>query len=161
MAQRQFSSASTTPLCGIFEADGSKQYHYPTIPNLRQPPAAHINHGKHTAEGQSIDVSRIEILLSSAASASSDISYQKHSTRSAEAHWSSRTHERTLADGEGRLLAQHGSARSQEAGHGQRRSEITERTSSARVHVQEEQRIDEEEDNDHAVWILVGNAYHR
>lgn len=150
------------PLCDSFEAYDTKQNLYSTVPSIRQPPSAHINYGKHTAEGQSIEVTRVETSFSSAASGSSDMSYPKHSVPSPEGNWPSRTLERTLADGEQRLFIQRDSASSQKAGHSQRRSEMTERTSSARVYFQDQQRIDqEEEDNDHAVWILVGNACHR
>lgn len=161
MTQRQPSSASGTPLCGSFEAHDPKRYYYSTVPITQPPPVAYMKHGKHLQERPRAEAKRVQTSFSSATSATSDLSYKKHSTPSPEENWASPTLEQTLVDGEQRPSAQVGSAGSRKAGHGQRESQMAERTSPAVTYIQERRRISEEieeEDSDHAVWILVSNA---
>ncbi|KAJ9651905.1 hypothetical protein H2198_008834 [Neophaeococcomyces mojaviensis] len=157
MTQRQPSSASGTPLCGSFEAHDPKRYYYSTVPITQPPPVAYMKHGKHLQERPRAEAKRVQTSFSSATSATSDLSYKKHSTPSPEENWASPTLEQTLVDGEQRPSAQVGSAGSRKAGHGQRESQMAERTSPAVTYIQERRRISEEieeEDSDHAVWIL-------
>jgi len=160
---RQISAATNGPFQGSPEAHDRQIYFYPQVPTptLQQPPAARINYAKRFSE-QTTEGTRGHSSVSSA-SGSSGLSYLKKQTPlpSPSARWPSPTLERTLVDSDqynAKSSTQWQPPGSARAVHSHRRSDMAETNSAAQAYIHDRRQVEqedaEEEENDHAMWVV-------
>lgn len=158
MTDRQLSSASGRPLrSNSLEGQDRVQYHYPPIPTVKTPPPARIAYGHSRPNGNRVHGSI------STESGSSQSSYQQRKTPSSASQWPSPTLEQTLVNSDRHYSAQSTQRRGSEPVtiKQNKRSEMVETNSPALAYIRdrrqiEEEDFDEEEDeDDHALWVLV------
>lgn len=159
MTDRDIPAPSGSPFHPSPNAYDRPNITYPQVSTLQHPPPARINHAKRLSEGQATDNTRVQGSMSSA-SESSSFSYRKQQAPIADSHWPSPTRERTLVNSEPHNSTQWRSSDSARMSHSHKKSVMTERQSSALSHIHERRQLeqdheDEDEEDDHAIWILV------
>lgn len=160
MSDRNIPAAGGSPLSyQSTTVPERSNYSYPSVPHPQYPPPARLVYPKRLSEGQVTDNTRVQSSVSSA-SDSSNFSYRKHQAPTPDSHWPSPTCERTLVSSDQQTSTQWRSSHSPRNMHKYKKSEMTERQSTALSHSHERRQIeqdddDEDEEDDHAIWILV------
>lgn len=136
------------------------QYFYPTIPSVQQPPSAYINHAKRMSETQRTDTTRVQSSISSGESGSSAFSYQKQYPTQ-QTFWQPPSPEQVYVDADPDRNRSHWDKKEHQSSRRSiQRPEMSETHPSVIRYIQEQQRIeaeDEEEEDDHALWVLVSD----
>lgn len=164
MTDRHLSSASARPLrSSSLEGQGQDQervqYYYPPIHNIRTPPAARVAHGQ-----QRYFENRVQSSISTESGSSQTSYYQqrKATPPSSTSQWPSPTLERTLVNSDQRYpspsIQKPGSEPVTRSHY--KRSEMVETNSPALAYIRdrrqiEEEDYEEEDEDDHALWVLV------
>ena len=130
-------------------------YHYPTISPLPHPPAAHVNSiARSPTSSRRTDSNRAQSSISSGESDSSAGTDYKHYIQNKQYQYSPQAEMGLMEENGVRQspIGSHSGSGVRRSNHG--RSEMVEANSTVFRYMQQEA-VEEEQEDDHALWILV------